>query len=918
MFFNLILSTNLPLYAEIITIVVPIVVAVLIPLLIYIFTIQRENKLHLIDKFKRIYTQTFLLRKNISEQYSSVLIDENFYYEIDQIISNADIREYVLDYLTEMEDLFYFAINGQRLNRVFKNLMSYALYSRLSNFYGLIIKLRKANNNFNMFPKYVEVLEKIENLKKIKCHIQTHEKIYYIGIRQSDIYYSKGYFEDCIAMFSKNNAANYALRPNQNKPCNEYFPYLEGIYHSKQLGVNDKYMTYNPKIAYGLDSQMQDNFICLNDINLINFLNDKVNCKHWLDTNGIPIIAFETKYGNTILSEGLSLFNNSNEVVVQSNHGGGGVGTFIFTKQNFNELKHQIQPLKQYMISSYLHNSISVNTHVFISEKQTVLSPGSVQIIELIDNQLCYRGADYIAFNTLSEECKLRIKSISLRIANILRNRNYRGVAGIDFIISEDGNVYCSEINPRFQASSILLDKYLAESSDKQRITAKSIYELNEQAFSNNMKTSLSFEDKIDLSCYYYYKEDLPLPFFENKIEMFKQLGVTVDLDGLNLEDDFDENSYMFRAVFNHQICSISPDNELWVNDNIKIVHEPANMLYLKIALLNQGVRIINAHDNIKTGVYESVDISFSSSKYNTDSIDINCAVGINLAQYSPYTLNCENNKLYYYNMELGTFTMECDLLADFSEDERKILYIATDRLRIKIVNGCEFKNRGIGCRFCNVPSSTKHYNLQEIINALEKLKSKQIFFRHILIGGGTCLDANIWDEIIAVVKYIKKEKYFKDKPISLMSIFPPREKLSELKTAGITEVAFNVEIADENLAQQNMPGKYFNKSYFFENMSYALEVFGVGNVRSAMLVGLDKQNTLINMVNEMAQKEILPCLSAFRALPKARTSLILNPTNSYLYNVYINCINLLKGSSSNIKELGPLCKHCGNNMLIL
>ena len=37
----------------------------------------------------------------------------------------------------------------------------------------------------------------------------------------------------------------------------------------------------------------------------------------------------------------------------------------------------------------------------------------------------------------------------------------YRGVLGIDFILDKEGNIYFMELNPRFQASSFLISKYL-------------------------------------------------------------------------------------------------------------------------------------------------------------------------------------------------------------------------------------------------------------------------------------------------------------------------------------------------------------------------------------------------------------------------------------------------------------------------
>ena len=899
-----------------ITVITPIIAFFggMTPFIVYLFAEAKENKLHLIEKFNDIYTKTFALRKKLSTICERQYSIKQFYYETDLMFDCADVKDCILDYLNEMEDLFYYVLRFRGLNKIFKKLMSYALYSRLIMFYGFILKLRKKNNDPTMFSNYVNVLTKIEKAKKIKMYLPSIENIYYIGIRESDIYYNDSFFKGSYAMFAKENI-NYTIRPNQNKPCHEFFPYLENLFHKNAINGTNRYMFYNANTAYGLSPSFQDKFICLNENALIASLNDKDICKTWLRNNNIPIIDFETKLGRDII-EDKTISNHYKTCVLQSNNGGGGIGTFVITKQNRDEILATLNPIKKYLLSSYIDNNVSVNTHIFISDKQTVLSPASVQIIELHGNQLCYRGADYFAFNAVAPTSKNAVKNYSLQIANLLRARGYRGVAGLDFLIDNKGNVYCTEINPRMQASSVLLDKFLSQTEKDNKLLAHSVYELNLQAFNNNMKTMLSFEDTIPYSCYYYYNDGLPVSYFQNKIERLQSLGITVDTDGLDFNGNFDADSYMFRATFPHALCGISPNHTLWINDNIRIVPLPQDTLQLKIALMNQGV-ILQGQEGVKKGVYESVDISLSSDRYGINDLDINCAVGIHYAQYSPFVLHGENSTLYYYSDALGEFTVEKDALAEFTEDERKILYIATDRLRIKNICGCEFKNRGSGCDFCNVPSSDRRYTPTEIINALHKLKQKNIPIRHILIGGGTCLNADIWNDIITIATFLQNDAYYKAKPISLMSIFPPVELLQPLKDAGISEVAFNLEIADTQLAQKHMRGKYVGKSRFYENMQQAIEVFGIGNVRSALLVGVDTFEETVHAAEEIANADIVPCLSALRILPNARLKGLFPPTNDYLRTVYEACVRAVHAASGSVKQLGPPCKRCGNNMLI-
>ena len=898
-----------------------VVVTLIIFIISSIFSSRRENKNNLMHKFNDIYYKTFNLRDEISRQFLLPFTDEEFYYEIDNILDNPDMQTKILDYLNEMENLFAIVKGKFFLNGPFKKLMSYALYARLSVFYGFIIKMRKLEHNDKKFVNYVSVINKVEKMHKIKKQAKIKSKKYYVGIRTSDIAYNNGYFRKSITMFTYRNGADFSVRPNQNINMKEFIPFvkknIEKIIKRKK---SSKFMFYNSSMSYRLPKDMHKNFMCINDRELLNFLNDKILSKSWLIDNNVPIVEYETILGTELANiQPLKLFKKTKKFVVQDNHGGGGIGTYLLTKENFEQIKARFIPLKQYILSPYIENSISVNTHVFISDKQTVLTPASVQIIELKNDQLCYRGADFFAFDFISIKCKNEVKKLSLKIANLLRSRGYRGIAGIDFIISEQNKVFCAEINPRFQASSILLDFYLSKKSNKKNL-AHSVFELNEQAFNNNLKSDISFDDKINYSCYYYYKDEAPQKYLEQKAQCLKREKAIVHLDGLTFDKDnqFDNNSYMFRAVFAHPICSISADNELWISNNVTINEKPKDILDLKIALLNQGVQLIHHNKKIKKGVYESVDISFHGKGYCNSPIDINCAYGVNLSQYSPFKLDCKNNTLFYYDELLGFAKAEINLLDSFSDDDKKILYLATDRLRIKLVGGCEFKNLGKGCKFCNVPISTKKFTLEEIVEALERLKKMNISFRHILIGGGTCVDADAWNKIAQIANWLKSDGFYKDKPISVMSILPPKNELLNLKNAGITEVAFNLEIANSELAKQYMVGKRYDKNHYYAIMKDAVNVFGFKNVRSALIVGLDKSSYLINEVKVMAQNGILPCLSVYRNLPNTEMQIKIPPTNSYLRQIYEECYNAVKNSDYKVQELGPLCNRCRNNMLIL
>lgn len=901
-------------------------IVALATILLHEHTIEYNNNSRLTDAFNKIYIRTFSLREEISRLTNEKNIGD-FYYELDTILTIPTVQEYILDYLTELENFFNIIKWPSLASHTFGKLISKAFYQRIAMLYIYIIYIKNQSGNSKMFVNYCKTVKKMHKHKKIKTQLKEKSKICYVGIRESDIFFASNYFKKSICLFTANpKLAPFSTRMNQNIGNKEILPY----YSSKLEDIcksHPKYsfMFYNQNTAFNYSSKILQNSICVNNKEILTLLNNKLSMKKWLADKLIPFIPYETFIGRDIFLSTLTAhFNDVDSFVIQQIHGGGGIGTFFVDRKSFLNVSKKLNPSQNYLVMPYVDN-ISANTHIFISPKQTVLSPGSIQVIERIDHQICYCGCDYISFRSLSTEIKEKIKQLSLKIADCLREEGYCGVAGIDFIIDNSGQVFCAEINSRFQASSILLDCYFKNNKEHlEKMEAKSCFELNKMAFSGCMITTLHYDTQINFSCYYYYNDiNVNTQFYIEKSNLLRENGAEVHLDGMEYyvhQNKINETSYMFRAIFPHAISKISPDMKLWISDNVRITSKPNTQEKLKISLLNQGIRLKGSSKDLKKGSYESIDILLKANDLWKKDMFINCAYNIHLSKYSPYELTISENicTLYYYNEELAKAELDKNVLASFSECDKKILYIATDRLRIKLVDGCENKNMGKGCKFCDLPISNFSFTFQQISDALEHLKENQISFRHILIGGGSCLTQDSWKRIINICNMLKDDPYFCDKPISIMTILPPIEILPQLKAAGVEEVAFNIEIANDNLASLLMPGKRSQgKGSYYEILRAAVQTFGVGNVRSALVVGLDKENDLYNEIITLADMEVIPCLSAFRALPNSDFEGELGPSNEYLQKVYQNAMQLLSAKEGGIQELGPRCPACRNNMLI-
>lgn len=188
--------------------------------------------------------------------------------------------------------------------------------------------------------------------------------------------------------------------------------------------------------------------------------------------------------------------------------------------------------------------------------------------------------------------------------------------------------------------------------------------------------------------------------------------------------------------------------------------------------------------------------------------------------------------------------------------------------------------------------------------------------FRHILIGGGSG-DPNIESKkIIDISEFIRAIN--PEIPIYLMSL-PPFEKdvLGKYKRAGINEIAFNIEIWDRSIAKKIMPGKgQISLEIYLSVLKAATELWGTtGNVRTALIVGLNNSETLFEGIQILCENGIQPMLSVFRPMKNTKLESFVPPTNKVLLSIYEKAQNIC--GQYNLK-LGPICDACKNNMLAI
>lgn len=748
--------------------------------------------------------------------------------------------------------------------------------------------------------------------------------LYWMGIRKSDLLSVDFLYQGSITFFGDGKDGNICLfsegitRENHNIELEIFKEFNQkSILQVLHEDPDAKFMFYNPILAYSLESNLRKKIICLNKLNVLRIINDKMLCKLWL-RNTVQLIESVQMFGNELNLYNLNkLLDNKKEYIVQSPISSGGIGTYILNSQNQKEVMAKISPFQLYTVSPYYKDAISLNIHCVIFENTFCLYPISIQIIKEEDNNLIYKGCDFITANTLDSDIKKKLRLQTKSICQKLCQCNYRGICGIDFILI-DGQVFFCEINPRFQASTIALNLALSENH------LLSVNEATINAFSDYQPHDKELcEIDVPYSLFAYEKNlentEFNKNIFQTYFTMYPQY--TLLKDGYSFDTEAEKGTYLFRSIFPHPLTSIVNGklriNELLGGCKFKFSMDP---ICLKLMLINFGVKFtkealcyIRETGDLREGNFSAVDIILA------DGFIVNCPFGINHSEYSPFSIRLVNQQLILYYFEKMITDVEIYYESKLNQKKTAngvpyyaVAFLATDRLRINYNPVCYYKNNKNACHFCNLPERNTPYTFDDITSIVDDYINHESF-RHILLGGGSGNPKSNFQDVIKLTRFLKSKT---DKPLYLMSLPPcDLEVISQLYTEGIDEIAFNIEVFHEKLASKYMPGKGFiPREHYYRALEKAVSLWGEGgNVRSMVILGLEPEISLLSGIERLCKMGVQPMISIFRPMENTPLSRMLPLSIQKTIELY-ETIESICAKYGQI--LGPSCVYCQNNTL--
>ncbi len=746
------------------------------------------------------------------------------------------------------------------------------------------------------------------------------EKIIWVGNRESEILCSNIFYKS-ITMYGSNKGNNVSINSGKEKGFINFI--IDSI--DEELKCNDvKLFFYSTKTAESVASKapyLRERIINKYISSFLKFIENKTYSYLWA-SNIMPIIEFTEMFGNECTYNKLSnIFSKRKKFVIQENYSSGGTGTFVLTEENEDIIFQQLDKYSCYKVSPYYECSYSVNVHIIISNKKISILQPSIQIIENANNRLLYKGADFLAYLKLSPEIKQKILKCAANIGNSLQKLGYLGVCGLDLLVINN-NVFFIEINPRFQASSMLINYALKHNSlpDLQTI----VYDIFNDSVDSEILSEIE-NIKIEFSMLSFYQNEF-LAFNNYLLSLLRNTSANIEKLIVENEGSSINGEYIFRVIFNTNISSINYDGNLFVYQNLlnysnlssDILRQ--NMVILKCALLTQGVRVSDEVQDlyvngkfIKIATFDAIDITIDND------IVINCPTKTKFVELSPFSIQKHDDEvaLFYLNDFISQIKIaeQEQLPVKYTRNNiniHRIGYLTTDRLRIKHTSICLFKKKDHGCKFCHITSvSDAEIPLDDIFETIDQYQSN-VDFKHFLIGGPSNSYQNEEYYVNKIARYIRLTS---NKPIYVMSIPPvDANTLEQYYNSGVTEVAFNIEIFDREIAKTVMPGKGDIPLNQYElALKKSSQLFGKENTRSMLIIGLDSQESFLRGIEYLCKLGVTPMISPFRPMDKTELSNFVPPTINYILETYFKTKEICKKYGI---KLGPTCVYCQNNTL--
>ena len=251
-------------------------------------------------------------------------------------------------------------------------------------------------------------------------------------------------------------------------------------------------------------------------------------------------------------------------------------------------------------------------------------------------------------------------------------------------------------------------------------------------------------------------------------------------------------------------------------------------------------------------------------------------------ARWTPYSLVIKDARpvLYDDGERIGEITFNkgnpvSEKLLSTGEKVRDITNVtAQGGLHVMYSNECSLKDLGEDCLYCAFNERAKDGARNKVLlkSPRQVAEAYDIARRagaanHFRITGGFVPERRELEYYLDVADAIK-ETYSSFYGCAVVGAPADLSVLSKYKEAGFANVSTNIEVWDKNIFAAMCPGKEKRNGgwqHWVDALEYSVELFGRGNVHSAIVAGLEPLESTLEGIEYLASKGVVCHFSAFR-----------------------------------------------------
>ncbi len=267
------------------------------------------------------------------------------------------------------------------------------------------------------------------------------------------------------------------------------------------------------------------------------------------------------------------------------------------------------------------------------------------------------------------------------------------------------------------------------------------------------------------------------------------------------------------------------------------------------------------------------------------DALIVNTPINESYTSNSPYNIRTDLNKfvLFKNNKEICNLSVikPPKWYEKRTSNNTKMYDVLSvhnkNVLALTHYTNCYYLNIGKRCLYCSVQKSKipqisdLEIRKQDIVETLlEALKENKDYSLALSEGVKNRDDCGAIYFSSILHKISESDILIK----SSVELAPPTKEIyiDMLRSSGATSIIMNMEFYDEEIRKKYCPGKgEISTRRYFDALSYAVKIFGKGNVASVLIVGVEPKENTIACAKLLMDLGVLPVIVPFKPYDNCR-----------------------------------------------